>query len=76
MIVKNYATEPIKLTSVDSSMKGIEATIEPLQEGRQYTIRVTLDPSLGKGPFHGKLTLHTDSAKVPKLDVEIMGKIL
>ena len=76
VIVKNYATEPIKLTSVDSSMKGVEATIEPLQEGRQYTIRVTLEPSLAKGPFKGKLTLHTDSAKVPKLDVEIMGTIL
>jgi hypothetical protein len=74
--VKNFATEPIKLTSVDTSMKGVEAKIEPLQDGREYSIRVTLDPSLGKGPFHGKLTLHTDSAKVPQLDVEIMGTIL
>jgi hypothetical protein len=74
--VKNFATEPIKLTSVDTSLKGVEAKIEPLQDGREYTIRVTLDPSLGKGPFHGKLTLHTDSAKLPQLDVEIMGTIL
>ncbi|MFY9824881.1 MAG: DUF1573 domain-containing protein [Thermoanaerobaculia bacterium] len=74
--VKNFATEPIKLTSVDTSMKGVEAKIEPVQDGREYSIRVTLDPSLGKGPFHGKLTLHTDSAKVPQLDVEIMGKVL
>jgi hypothetical protein len=74
--VKNFATEPIKLTGVETSMKGVEAKIEPLTEGREYTIRVTLDPALGKGPFHGKLTLHTDSAKVPQLDVEIMGKIL
>jgi hypothetical protein len=74
--VKNFATEPIKLTSVETSTKGIDAKIEPLQEGREYSIRVTLDPSLGKGPFHGKLTLHTDSAKVPQLDVEIKGTIL
>ncbi|HEV7504044.1 MAG TPA: DUF1573 domain-containing protein [Thermoanaerobaculia bacterium] len=76
VIVKNYATEPIKLTSVDTSLKGVQAKIEPLKEGREYTIQVTLDPSLGKGPFHGKLTLHTDSAKVPQLDVEIKGTIL
>ncbi|HEV7786889.1 MAG TPA: DUF1573 domain-containing protein [Thermoanaerobaculia bacterium] len=76
VMVKNFATEPIKLTSVDTSLKGIEAKIEPLTEGREYTVRVTLDPSLGKGPFHGKLTLHTDSAKVPQLDVEIKGTIL
>jgi len=76
VIVKNYATEPIKLTSVDTSLKGVEAKIEPLTDGREYTIRVTLDPSIPKGPFHGKLTLHTDSAKVPQLDVEIKGTIL
>lgn len=74
--VKNFATEPIKLTSIDSSTKGIAAKIEPLKDGREYSIWVTLDPSLPKGPFHGKLTLHTDSAKVPQLDVEIKGTVL
>jgi hypothetical protein len=76
VVVKNFATEPIKLTSVETSLKGVEARIEPLTEGREYTIRVTLDPSLGKGPFHGKLTLHTDSPRMPQLDVEIKGTIL
>ncbi|HEX3556227.1 MAG TPA: DUF1573 domain-containing protein, partial [Thermoanaerobaculia bacterium] len=74
--VKNFATEPIKLTSVETSLKGVEAKIEPLQEGREYNIRVTLNPALGKGPFNGKLTLHTDSAKVPQLEVELKGTIL
>ena len=76
VVVKNFATEPIKLTSVETSLKGVEARIEPLTEGREYAIRVTLDPSLGKGPFHGKLTLHTDSPKVPQLEVELKGIIL
>jgi len=76
LIVKNFATEPIKLTSVETSTKGIDAKIEQLKEGREYNIWVTLDPSLGKGPFHSKLTLHTDSAKIPQLDVEITGKVL
>ncbi|HEX4963979.1 MAG TPA: DUF1573 domain-containing protein, partial [Thermoanaerobaculia bacterium] len=76
--VRNFATEPIKLTSVDvdSKLKGVEAKIEPLQEGREYNIRVTLNPALGKGKFDGKLTLHTDSAKVPQLEVELKGTIL
>ncbi len=76
VIVKNFATEPIKLTSVDTSLKGVAAKIEPLTDGREYTIKVTLDPSLPKGPFKGKLTLHTDSAKIPQLDVEIKGTVL
>ncbi len=74
--VRNFATEPIKVTSVVPSLKGIEAQVEPLQDGREYNIRVTLNPSLGKGPFTGKLTLHTDSPKVPLLEVELKGIIL
>ncbi len=74
--VKNFATEPIKLTSVDSSLKGVEAKVEPLEEGREYSIRLTLSPELGKGPFAGKLTLHTDSPKMPQLEVELKGIIL
>ncbi|MEA2599636.1 MAG: hypothetical protein QOF89_628 [Acidobacteriota bacterium] len=74
--VRNFATEPIKVTSVEPSLKGIEARIEPLEEGREYNIRLTLSPGLGKGPFNGKLTLHTDSPKVPLLEVELKGIIL
>jgi len=76
LAVKNFATEPIKLTGVDSSLKGVEAKVEPLEEGREYSIRVTLSPEMAKGPFAAKLTLHTDSPKVPQLEVELKGVIL
>ena len=62
------------MTSVDPNLpKGIETKLETLEEGREYQVRVTLNPELGKGPFHGKLTLHTDSPKVPTLEVEVKG---
>jgi hypothetical protein len=74
--IRNFATESIKVTSVEPSIKGIEAKLEPLTEGREYQVRVTLSPELGKGPFQGKLTFHTDSPKVPTLSVDIRGVIL
>jgi hypothetical protein len=74
--VRTFATEPIKVTSIESSNKGVEAKIEQLEEGREYQIRLTVSPSLGKGPFNGKLTLHTDSPKVPQLEVELKGIVL
>ena len=74
--IRNFATESIKVTSVESSLKGIEGKLEPLTEGREYQVRVTLSPELGKGPFQGKLTFHTDSPKVPTLAVDIKGVIL
>jgi hypothetical protein len=74
--VKNFATEQIKITSVQNDIKGVDTQLEPLQEGREYQVRVTLHPELGKGPFSGKVTLLTDSPKMPKIEVQLKGTIL
>jgi hypothetical protein len=74
--VKSFATEPIKVTSIDQEGKGIQAKLQPLQDGREYQVQVTLSPTMGKGPFRGKLTIHTDSPKTPVIDVELRGTIL
>ncbi|HTG34260.1 MAG TPA: DUF1573 domain-containing protein [Thermoanaerobaculia bacterium] len=72
--IRNFATEPIKVTSVDPTLpKGIETKLETLEEGREYQVRIILNPELAKGPFLGKLVIHTDSPKVPVLEVEVKG---
>ena len=73
--VKNFATEPIKITSIEP-IKGIEANVEPLQDGREYQVRLVLGPEIGKGAFNSKLKIHTDSPKVPVLEVELKGTVL
>ncbi|HXU47166.1 MAG TPA: DUF1573 domain-containing protein [Thermoanaerobaculia bacterium] len=76
--VRNFATEDIKITSLDNSMegKGMAAAFQSVQEGREYMLQVTLDPKIQKGPFDAKLVLHTDSAKVPKIEITIKGTVL
>ncbi|HEY0515285.1 MAG TPA: DUF1573 domain-containing protein [Thermoanaerobaculia bacterium] len=75
--IRNFATESIKVTGIDPNLpRGIEAKLEPLQEGREYQVRVILHPELGKGPFTGKVTVHTDSPKVPTIDIEFKGIVI
>jgi hypothetical protein len=76
LLVRNFATESINVTSIENSVKGIDAKLEPVQAGREYQVRLTLNPELGKGPFSGKITVHTDSPKTPVIEVEIKGVIL
>jgi Protein of unknown function (DUF1573) len=76
LVVRAFSTEPIKVTSVEGSVKGMEAQLQPVQEGREYQIHVTLKPEMGKGPFSGKLTIHTDSPKKPVLEVEYKGTVV
>jgi hypothetical protein len=76
LLVRNFATESINVTGIDNSVKGIDAKLEPVQAGREYQVRLTLNPELGKGPFSGKITVHTDSPKTPTIEVEIKGVVL
>jgi hypothetical protein len=71
--VQNFGTEPIKLTGALSSIQGIEAKIEPVQDGRKYEVWVTVKPEVRKGPFNGKLSLTTDSLKIPRIEIELKG---
>ena len=65
-----------RVAEMRSLPKGIEAKLEPINEGREYQVRVVVNPGLPKGPFTGKLTIHTDSPKVPTLEVEFKGIVI
>jgi hypothetical protein len=74
--VRNFATEPIKITSVEGGMPGLKTELEPVTEGREYQLRLTLNPGMAKGPLSGKLLLHTDSPKRPVIEVDLQGNVI
>lgn len=74
--LRNFASEAINVTKVDSGAKGIVAEVQPLEAGREYQVRLTLKPGLSKGKFSDRLTVHTDSAKVPVIQVDVKGTVL
>ncbi len=76
--VRNFASENIKLTAIENSMagQGLEAQIDPIEEGREYMVRLLLSPEAPKGPFEATITLKTDSAKIPQIQVSISGTVL
>lgn len=74
--VKSFSTEPIKLTGAQSSIQGIEAKIEPVQDGREYQVWVTVNPDIAKGKFDGKLFLTTDSVKIPRIEIQLTGNAI
>lgn len=74
--VRNFATEPIKVTGIAGDVQGIDGRIEALQEGREYQVQVTFQPDARKGPVNAKLTLTTDSVKVPRIEVQLKGNVI
>jgi len=51
--------EDLLITSVESSIPFIKADLNPIQEGRRYSIKVTFKPPVEVGDFEGILTLET-----------------
>ena len=74
--VRNFATEPIKITAVEGGMPGLKTELEPLTEGREYQLRLTLNPGMTKGPLKGKVLLRTDSPKRPVIEVDLQGNVI
>jgi hypothetical protein len=74
--VRNFATEPIRVTGLDPLGDGLKAELEPLQDGREYSVKLTVTTAMPKGAFHRKLTLHTDSPKSPVIEVDLSGTVL
>ena len=73
--IRAFSTEPIRITSIDAGI-GVDAQLEPVQEGREYQVRLTLKPDIGKGPINHKITIHTDSPKQPTIEVDLTGTVL
>jgi hypothetical protein len=69
--VRNFAEETIQITSIETDIAGLSATIKPGRHDHELYLELTLRPDVPKGEIRGKLTLVTDSAKVPRLDIPV-----
>ena len=75
--VRNFATEPINVTGVETDVPGVKVSLQPVQPGRRYKVLVELDPAVMKeGPFAGKVRVTTDSPKVPALSADLTGNLV
>ena len=71
----NFATEPIAVTGVEASIPGATATVEPVEAGREYTVKIVLPAGMPPGPFSGKVAIRTDSPKAPLVEVPVVGVV-
>lgn len=73
---KSFATESIVLERAECDLPGATVEIVPVTAGRAYKVRVTVPEGLPPGPIAGTVRLFTASAKVPRLDVPVRGRIV
>lgn len=73
--IRSFSTEPVKIVGIEAG-DGIQTRIEPITDGREYLVRVTLNPGLAKGPLNRTLKIKTDSVKRPVIELELRGTVI
>lgn len=77
VVVQNFLADPVAITGVSSPWgEAVTTEVIPIEEGRRYSVQITMTPEMPKGPFAGKLEIATDSPKKPVLEVPIRGTVM
>jgi hypothetical protein len=76
LFVKNFAEEMVAVESASCDVPGLETSLEPLEPGRSYNVKVTTSALAKEGTFAGTVRLKTNSPKVPFVDVPVKGRVL
>ena len=74
--IRNMSKSAVTLDEISTDIQGLQAEIEPLEEGRLYKVLLTLNPGIKKGRFRGLVTINTTSSKQPGLEVNVKGVVL
>ena len=74
LIVKNYASEDMTLELADGDLPdGIDVSLVPVEDGREYKLEITLGPELAKGDFNDVIRLNTGLEKQPTIEIPLTG---
>lgn len=76
ILVRNFGSAPLQIEGFDSTVEGMEVSIEPLQEGQQYKLVFTPTAKMAKGPFSGRIELDTNLPQQPTITVNLQGEVL
>ena len=74
--VKSFASEAITLERAECDLKGATVEIVPVLEGRAWKVRVSVAAGLPEGPLSGTVRIFTASAKAPRIDVPVRGRLV
>ena len=74
--IRNQGSKQVTLSEITSSLSELVTEVEVIEAGKVYKVLLTLSPGLPKGPFEGLLTIDTNSAKQPQIEVNVKGVAL
>jgi hypothetical protein len=75
VLLKHYGTQPLEISAAETTIPGVEVAIEPVEDGREFKVRVQLPPDMPKGPFAGTISLSTNNPRKPTVEIPLRGTV-
>ena len=73
--VKSFAEEPVSLVEAASDVPGVRAELTPIEPGRAYRLRLTLEAGVPAGEVTGSVRIRTDSPRQPVIEIPLSGTV-
>ena len=74
--VASATDAPLKITKVESSNPMFVAEMKEVEAGKKYQITVSTKPPLSEGSVTGVVTLETNNAKKPKVELQVNAYVI
>ncbi len=74
LYVRNNATEPFQVTSVEASNPALKVAFEEMKAGMMYRVNVDVPPDYQGSDQGDSVTIRTSSADVPVLTVQVVER--
>jgi hypothetical protein len=77
-VISQMRTDDLKIKTIETSQDWIKTAVDINQEGKQYTITISLDKDkLPQGKFREIVSIHTQSKEKPEVSrIIVEGKVL
>ncbi len=72
----NLGDAAVTLGDATSSVPGVIPSLETVEAGKLYRLKLTLDPSMPKGSFEGTVSIPTNSRLQPMVEIDVRGSAI
>jgi hypothetical protein len=75
VVLKYYGSAPLEIESVETTLPGVTANVEPVEDGREFKVWVTVGPEAPKGDFTGLVRVRTNHPRQPTVEIPVQGSV-
>ena len=76
ILVRNFGSTPLEMTNQQSSVPGLDVSVEAIKAGQQFKVVLTPTDAMAKGSFDGKVEIQTNLPQQKTITIDVSGNVV